>query len=85
MKIVYFAWVREKTGISEEILEKLPDNVKTVADLIEWQKLRGSGFTDAFSDPKVIRVAINQEYSSQDHPIQANDEVAFFPPVTGGR
>ena len=84
MKIIYFAWVREKTGISEEKLDKLPENVKTVADLIEWQKIRGDGFADAFNDPKIIRVAVNQEYSSKDDPIKITDEVAFFPPVTGG-
>ena len=84
MKIIYFAWVREKTGISEEQIDKLPDNIKTVADLINWQSKRGNGFSDAFNDSKAIRVAINQEYSTQDKKIKITDEVAFFPPVTGG-
>jgi sulfur-carrier protein len=84
MKIIYFAWVREKTGISEETINEIPSSMKTVADLIEWQKLRGNKFSHAFDNPTMIRAAVNQEYVSHDHPIDIADEVAFFPPVTGG-
>mgnify|MGYP001238423860 CR=1 FL=1 len=84
MKIIYFAWVREKTGISEEIINEIPSSMKTIADLIEWQKLRGNKFSNAFDNPTMIRAAVNQEYVSHDHPIDISDEVAFFPPVTGG-
>ncbi len=83
MKIVYFAWFREKVGCGEENASP-PTKVATVADLIEWMKGRGDGYADAFSDTNVIRAAVNQEYVTLDHAVEDGDEVAFFPPVTGG-
>ena len=83
MRLIYFSWVREKVGVSEEILA-LPDDITNVEELIRWQKTRGDGFMEAFSENMVIRVAVNQEYVMFDHPIKADDEIAFFPPVTGG-
>ena len=83
MKLLYFAWVRTKTGTGEETVNP-PASVRDVASLIEWLKLRGSGAADAFSDPSLIRVAVNQDYVELDHPVIAGDEIAFFPPVTGG-
>ena len=83
MKILYFAWLREKAGIAEETVT-LPDDVTTVAGLVEWLKGRGGGHAEAFADPAVVRVAVNQEHVALDHPVAAEDEVAFFPPVTGG-
>jgi len=83
MKILYFAWVREKTGIGEEDLE-LPGGIVDAAGLIGWLRQRGGGFETAFSDMSVIRVAVNQEHVGLDHPVAGDDEVAFFPPVTGG-
>lgn len=83
MKILYFAWVREKTGVGEETIE-IPPEVHTARDLVNWLKDRGEGFAAAFSDDGLVRVAVNQEYATLDEPISSAEEVAFFPPVTGG-
>ncbi|NQV48084.1 MAG: molybdopterin converting factor subunit 1 [Rhodospirillaceae bacterium] len=83
MKIIYFAWVREKTGTAEETFER-PDGVDDVAALIQWLKGRGEGYQTAFADPAMVRVAVNQEHVGVDHRLADGDEVAFFPPVTGG-
>ncbi len=83
MKIVYFAWMREKAGVGEEEVTP-PTEVKDVRGLIDWLKGRGGGYAEAFSDLSVVRVAVNQEYVTLDHPVTAEDEVALFPPVTGG-
>ncbi|MBJ26214.1 MAG: molybdopterin converting factor subunit 1 [Alphaproteobacteria bacterium] len=83
MRILYFAWIRERVGCeSEEIT--LPQNVSTVQDLINWLSNQGSGYQTAFGDLKIVRVAVNMEFSNFDHCINNEDEVAFFPPVTGG-
>ena len=83
MKLLYFAWVRQRTGISEETVD-LPAAVKTVNDLIDWLSSRDEGYESAFANPKLIRAAINQEHVSLDTPISGAREIAFFPPVTGG-
>jgi sulfur-carrier protein len=83
MKLLYFAWLRSKIGVAEERVD-LPAGVATVAALLEWLKSRGPGFADALKDSRVVRVAVNQEYVPLDHPIRPGDEVALFPPVTGG-
>ncbi|MCP5364624.1 MAG: molybdopterin converting factor subunit 1 [Hyphomicrobiales bacterium] len=83
MKILYFAWVRETVGRAEEEIE-LPLGVTTVAGLIDWLCARGDGAATAFADLSVIRVAVNQEHVGVDHLLRSGDEVAFFPPVTGG-
>ncbi len=83
MKIVYFAWMREKAGVGEEEVTP-PTEVKDVRGLIDWLKGRGGGYAEAFADLSVVRVAVNQEYVTLDHPVTAEDEVALFPPVTGG-
>ena len=83
MKILYFAWVRDKVGIGEEVVD-LPANIETTRDLIDWLRERGEGFSAAFSDTSLVRVAVNQEYATLDKPVSQGDEVAFFPPVTGG-
>ena len=83
MKLMYFAWVREKIGISEEFRD-LPDTVSNVSDLIDWLKLQGEGYAEALSEEMVVRVAVNHEYVTLDNTVTTNDEVAFFPPVTGG-
>jgi molybdopterin synthase sulfur carrier subunit len=81
MKVLYFAWLRAKTGIGEETVEA---DVPDVAGLIAALKQRSPGHAEAFADLKVVRVAVNQDYVGFDHPVRAGDEVAFFPPVTGG-
>jgi sulfur-carrier protein len=83
MKLLYFAWLRAKIGIAEERVE-LPEGVATVAALLEWLRTRGPGFAEALKDTKVVRVAVNQRYVGWDHPLRPGDEVALFPPVTGG-
>jgi len=83
VKLLYFAWVRQKAGTAEEDVTP-PGDVRDVADLISWLKTRGEGYEAAFSDLSVIRCAVDQEHSEFDAPIAGAAEIAFFPPVTGG-
>ncbi|MAF49857.1 MAG: molybdopterin converting factor subunit 1 [Rhodospirillaceae bacterium] len=83
MKVLYFAWLRERVGIAEEDLD-LPDGVTDVAGLIEWMKTRGGGFEKAFTEMSMVRTAVNQVHVEPSHRLGNGDEVAFFPPVTGG-
>jgi molybdopterin synthase sulfur carrier subunit len=83
VKLVYFAWVRQKIGRGEETLD-VPASTKTVGALAEWLRAKGGGYAEAFADMKRLRAAVNQEHTTFDAAISANDEVAFFPPVTGG-
>jgi len=81
--LLYFAWVRQKIGKSEEIVA-LPVGVKTIGDLVAWLAGRGAGYAEVFSDTKRLRAALNQEHVGFDAKLSADDEIAFFPPVTGG-
>lgn len=83
MKLLYFAWLKTKTGVSEETVSP-PAEVRTVADLLIWLRQRGPGFEEALTDIDALRVAVNQEYAEMTDPVSAGDEVALFPPVTGG-
>lgn len=83
MKLIYFAWVRERIGRSEEELD-LPAHVVTVRDLLQWLKARGDGYEQALQYPDVIRVAINQEHVDHSEPVSGAREIALFPPMTGG-
>jgi len=83
VKLLYFAWLRERTGLAEEDVT-LPDGVATVADLLDWLKGRGPGYAAALADLSAVRVAVNQDYARLDHAVADADEVALFPPVTGG-
>ena len=83
MRVLYFAWLKQKTGVAEETLEPTPE-VSTVAELTEWLKTRHPGFAEALEGGKRIKVAVNQSYADPGDPVKAGDEVAFFPPVTGG-
>lgn len=83
MQLLYFSWVRERIGRDEEHIA-LPDSVATVGDLLGWLAQRGPGYAEALADRAAIRVAVNQDYVADSHPIAAHDEVAIFPPVTGG-
>jgi molybdopterin synthase sulfur carrier subunit len=83
VKIVYFAWVRERIGKAEETLEP-PAGVATVADLARWLAGRGEEYAHAFADPKVVRAAIDRSHVKADAPIAGAREIAFFPPMTGG-
>ena len=83
VQLLYFAWVREKTGLGAEELE-LPEEIKSVEDLLQWQKQRTPQYEEAFADTATIRVAIDQEHVTPDSLIAGAREIAFFPPVTGG-
>ena len=83
MKVKYFAWVRERIGISEEMIEP-PAGVRTVDDLIGWLSKRGEAYAYAFEKPKVIRAAIDHTHVKPDAMISGAREIAFFPPMTGG-
>ena len=83
MKILYFAWLRQKTGIDSEDVE-MPPEISDVAGLLDWLKERNSNFADALADFDSIRVAVNQEFAELDAPVAQGDEVAIFPPMTGG-
>lgn len=83
VRLLYFAWVREKTGIAEEEVE-IPGSVRTVADLIGWLKTRGPEFGEAFAQDQVIRAAIDRTQARPNADVRNAKEIAFFPPVTGG-
>ncbi|MDP4005948.1 molybdopterin converting factor subunit 1 [Methylobacterium sp. NEAU K] len=83
MKLVYFAWVRERIGRAEEELA-LPPEVATIADLVAWLRGRGEEYAYAFEDPGVVRAAIDRTHAKPDAAIAGAGEIAFFPPMTGG-
>lgn len=81
MDVLYFAWLRERIGIGKERVET---SAETVADLVEELKAREERYALAFADTSSVRVALDQELSSFDAPLDGVREVAFFPPMTGG-
>jgi molybdopterin synthase sulfur carrier subunit len=83
MRVLYFAWVRERVGRASEDVTP-PPAVATVAGLAAWLATRGPGFEAAFADHGKLRVAINQDQADFTAPVAATDEIAFFPPMTGG-
>lgn len=83
MKVLYFAWLRQRVGVGEEDLVP-PETVTDAASLVDWLKTRGPGYEEAFKDTSAIKLAVNQSFAAWDTKLAANDEVAFFPPVTGG-
>jgi molybdopterin synthase sulfur carrier subunit len=83
MKILYFAWLRTRTGTAAEEVAP-PAEVTTVGALMDWLGSRYPGFAEAMAAPGVIRAAVNQDYAQPGDPVRPGDEVAFFPPVTGG-
>jgi molybdopterin synthase sulfur carrier subunit len=83
VKLLYFAWLRARIGCAEEEVE-LPPRVRDVAGLLDWLKARGGAYTEALRDLSVVRVAVNQDYVGREHLLREGDEVAIFPPVTGG-
>ena len=83
VKVLYFASVREKLGKDTEEIE-LPAGVATVAGLRSHLSARGGVWAEALADGKLLRAAVNQDMSQPTASIKAGDEVAFFPPVTGG-
>jgi len=83
VKILYFAWVRERIGRSSEEID-LPADVVTVSDLIDHLIGRGEAYAHAFENRTVIRAALDQVHVKPDAPIAGAGEIAFFPPMTGG-
>jgi molybdopterin synthase sulfur carrier subunit len=83
VKLLYFAWVRERVGRTEEEVEP-PPGVVTVDDLVTWLKGRGPEYEYALAEPSVIRVALDRVHAARGAPIAGVHEVALFPPMTGG-
>ena len=83
MKVLYFAWLRTRIGRSEDAID-LPRDVKDVRGLIDHLRAKGGGYEQALKDLATVRVAVNHEYVGLDHRLKKTDEVALFPPVTGG-
>jgi len=83
MIIKYFSWIREHVGKSEEEIE-LPHNIKTIDDLIKYLANLNDNYKSAFANKEIIKIAVNKSYSDITTQIFNEDEIAFFPPVTGG-
>jgi sulfur-carrier protein len=83
VRLLYFAWVREKLGRSEESVA-LPPGVTTIAELMTWLGQRGPEYLDVFSRVGIVRAAIDQVHAQPTSVIGSAREIAFFPPVTGG-
>jgi sulfur-carrier protein len=83
IRLVYFAWVRERIGKTDEDVD-LPNEVGTVAELVQWLKGRGEEYEYAFENESVVRAAINHTHVKPDAAIAGAREIAFFPPMTGG-
>jgi molybdopterin synthase sulfur carrier subunit len=83
MKLLYFAWLRERLGKAEEQIEP-PAGIATVSDLMTWLAERDEQYAHAFENARVIRAAIDHRHVRPDTPIAGAAEIAFFPPMTGG-
>lgn len=83
MKVLYFAWVRERVGKAEEDID-LPAGVATVGDLVAWLSGRGEEYAYAFENPAIIRAALDRTHVKAEASLGAAREIAFFPPMTGG-
>jgi sulfur-carrier protein len=83
VKVLYFAWVRERVGKADEIIEP-PASIQTVGELMNWLAERGEEYAYAFENRQVIRAAIDKAHVKTDTLIAGAREIAFFPPMTGG-
>jgi sulfur-carrier protein len=83
VKVLYFAWVRERIGKADEQIDP-PAEITTVGELMTWLARRGEEYAHAFENPKVIRAAIDRNHVRADATIAGAGEIAFFPPMTGG-
>ena len=83
MKLVYFSWIRERIGTGEEIVE-LPEQVTTIAEVIAWLRTRDETYDEALRMPEAVRAAINGELVDHATTIEGANEIALFPPMTGG-
>jgi molybdopterin synthase sulfur carrier subunit len=83
MRILYFSWLRTKTGLAAETAQP-PSGIKDVKDLVAWIRTLSPGHAEAFAHLESVRMAVNQEFAGPEALVKEGDEVAFFPPVTGG-
>lgn len=83
VSLVYFAWVRERIGKERENLT-LPEQVTTIADLLDYLQNLGENYAYALEAKEVIRAAVNHQHADADTLLHAGDEIAIFPPMTGG-
>lgn len=83
VKILFFASLREQLGVGAEQID-LPSGVSSVAALRQHLMARGETWTAALGEKRALRVAVNQDMAKPDTLVKAGDEIAFFPPVTGG-
>ena len=83
MRVLYFAWVRERVGKTDEEISP-PAGVRTIAELMEWLAGRGEEYASAFENRNAIRAAIDRSHVRPDTTIAGAREIAFFPPMTGG-
>lgn len=85
MKIMYFSWIREKIGKAQENLQP-PNSIATAEELMDWLAHLGPAYSEIFgiSTRSVVRVAVNLHLVDITHAFAPDDEIAFFPPVTGG-
>lgn len=81
MDVLYFAWVRERIGLPKE---KIETQAATVMDLVEELRAKEERYEAAFADLTALRVAVDQDLTDFDAPLDGVREVAFFPPMTGG-
>ena len=81
MRVLYFAWMRERIGVGSEEVET---QARTLRDLVEELRAREPRYAAAFEDMSAVRAAVDQEAADLDAPLAGVREVAFFPPVTGG-
>ena len=83
ISLLYFARLREALGVSSEQVD-LPAEVSDVAGLVAWLRNRGGAWEDELAPGRAFRVAVNQDMADADTSLKDGDEVALFPPVTGG-
>ncbi|EJF90687.1 molybdopterin converting factor subunit 1 [Bartonella tamiae] len=83
IRLRYFAWIRERIGYDHEDLS-VPETVQTVHELLNYLAHLGENYACALSSSETIYIALNQEQVGYDHAIKDNDEIAIFPPMTGG-
>ena len=83
MVIKYFSWIKEHIGKSEEQIT-IPSDITNVDQLINYLNEKDSKYNLLFEKKELIKIAVNKTYSSFDTKVSNNDEIAFFPPVTGG-
>lgn len=83
MRILYFAWVRERVGFAEEAVTP-PADVTSVGALVDWLARRSARHAEALADRARLRAAVDQAFVGFDAPIAGAREIAIFPPVTGG-